>query len=76
MVRTSNILESILRQRVISLVQDNYTIMVKSENPSLYFYKLRHRTNGNVVIIRASVLEDFMAQTTNGKVTYSGIITA
>lgn len=38
------------------------------------FYKLRHRMNGNIIVINASPIDDFMIQKSNGVIVYSGKI--
>lgn len=63
-----------LAQRIKSLCQDNYTIVTATVSAQFTFYKLRHRVNGNIIVITASPVDDFMTQKTNGKVVYSGKI--
>lgn len=63
-----------LESRVKSFVRDNYMLQVNYISPELCYVKLRHRMNGNVVVISANLCSDYMQQKTNGKVTYSGII--
>lgn len=64
--------KKMLRSRVVSLVQDNYFVMVDYISPDLSYIKLRHRSNGNIVEISANICSDYMQQKTNGKVTYCG----
>ena len=62
--------------KVTTLLSDGYSIVVKSVSMSLVFYSLRHRTNGNKIIIKAYPKDNYFEQTTNGKVVAEGTILA
>lgn len=68
--------QSILAQRIKSLCSDGYTILFNSHQLNFNFVKLRHRSNGSIITIQASVIDDFMVQRSNGKIVYQGKITA
>lgn len=55
-------------------MEDGYQLVVKSSCPTFAFYKLRHRLNGNVIVISAEPFRNKMVQRTNDVVTYSGMI--
>lgn len=56
----------IVNERVMSLVGDGYLIRTISENASRTFYKLLHRSNGNVVTITAFWQARRLVQRSNG----------
>lgn len=66
--------QAVLHERVKSFMEDGYQLVVKSSCPTFAFYKLRHRLNGNVIIISAEPFRNKMVQRTNDVVTYSGMI--
>lgn len=66
--------QTVLQERVNSFLEDGYCLVVKSNNPTFAFFKLRHRMNGNVITISAEPFRNEMVQRTNGTVTYSGKI--
>lgn len=66
--------QSVLHERVKSFMEDGYQLVVKSSCPTFAFYKLRHRLNGNVIVISAEPFRNKMVQRTNDVVTYSGMI--
>lgn len=66
----------VVADKVTTLLSDGYFIAVKSVSMSLVFYSLRHRTNGNKIIIKAYPKENYFEQTTNGKVVAKGTILA
>ena len=68
--------ERILGERIHALVEDGYLLKFIYKAPTSQFTKLVHRSNGNVITIMANVMTDHMTQKTNGKVTYTGRITA
>lgn len=68
--------EKILGERIHALVEDGYLLKVIYWSPTSKFTKLVHRSNGNVITINANIMTDHMVQKTNGKVTYTGKITA
>lgn len=74
MARNPSKLRSILRQRVLSLVQDGYLLCVSTESDDLVCYALKHASNGKRITISAKPVDDFMVQKSDGVVTYKGII--
>lgn len=66
--------QAVLHERVKSFMEDGYQLVVKSSCPTFAFYKLRHRLNGNVIVISAEPYRNLMVQRTNNVVTYSGTI--
>ena len=63
-----------LRQRVADFLQDGYKVIVASSTPNYAVYKLRHRSNENVIVIVAKPFDNFMIQKMNGDIIYSGKI--
>jgi len=59
---------AVLLNRALSLVDEGYIFRIKSNSPTLTFYKLVHRSNGNEIIIKGSPLDNWFTQTKNGKV--------
>ena len=77
MVRYSELrVIKVVTDKVTTLIADGYSIVVKSVSMSLVFYSLRHRTNGNKIIIKAYPKDNYYEQTTNGKVVAKGAILA
>lgn len=68
--------QRILGERIHALIEDGYLLKVIYWSPTNPFIKLVHRSNGNFITIMANVMTDHMTQKTNGKVTYTGKITA
>lgn len=66
--------QAVLHERVKSFMEDGYQLVVKSSCPAFAFYKLRHRLNGNVIVISAEPFRNKMVQRTNDVVTYDGMI--
>lgn len=66
----------VVTDQVTTLIADGYNIVVKSVSMSLVFYSLRHRKNGNKIVIKAYPKDNYYEQTTNGKVVAKGIILA
>lgn len=66
--------QAILDQRIRSLAEDDYLVRFRSAGLQLDFIKLKHKHNGNEIIIKADHLRDRMTQTTNGKLVYQGTI--
>lgn len=64
----------VVADKVTTLLSDGYSIVVKSVSMTLVFYSLRHRTNGNKIVIKAYPKENYFEQTTNGKVVAKGSI--
>ena len=59
---------AVLFNRALSLVDEGYIFRVISNSPTLTFYKLVHRSNGNEIVIKGSPLDNWFTQTKNGKV--------
>lgn len=59
---------AVLFDRARSLIEEGYIFRVVSSSPTLTFYKLVHRSNGNVIIIKGSPIGNWFTQTKNGKV--------
>ena len=59
---------AVLFDRARSLVDEGYIFRVVSSSPTLTFYKLVHRSNGNVIVIMGSPLDNWFTQSKNGKV--------
>lgn len=66
----------VVADKVATLLSDGYSIVVKCVSMSLVFYSLRHRTNGNKIVIKAYPKDNYYEQTTNGKIVAKGIILA
>lgn len=64
----------ILHERIKSFVEDGYFVVVSTNNPTYAFFKLRHRLNGNIIVISAEPMRNTMIQRTNGQLTYQGQI--
>lgn len=64
----------VVTDKVATLIDDGYTIVVKSVSMSLVFYSLRHRKNGNKIVIKAYPKDNKFVQTTNGKVVAKGAL--
>lgn len=60
------IMRKIVHQRVMSLVGDGYHLVFKSTLPNEDFYKLRHRTKGTLLTIRAYYALNRLVQFTGG----------
>lgn len=56
----------VLNDRALSLVHEGYWLVTISCTDTLWFTKLRHRTNGNVVTISANLLNMTFTQKRNG----------
>lgn len=65
---------TIALNRIASLQNDGYIVMVDHQTATSIFSKLRHRSNGNVVKLTCDLEHGTMVQVTNGKVVYSGSI--
>lgn len=63
-----------IAERVTALQSDGYNIVVRHINDVSFFYKLRHRVNGNVITIAGDFIAEMMTQTRNGSITYEGTI--
>lgn len=69
-------MRKVVTDKVTTLISDGYNIVVSCVSVCLIFYSLRHRTNGNKIIIKAYPKENYFEQTTNGKVVAKGTILA
>lgn len=49
-----------------SFLSEGYIIVLKMESVALMFYKLRHRTNGNTIIIKAVPSSNRLIMEKNG----------
>lgn len=68
MVKVNLKASAVLFDRALSLVNEGYIFRVSSNSPTLTFYKLVHRSNGNEIIIKGSPLDNWFSQSKNGKV--------
>lgn len=64
----------VMAARVRSLLDDGYVYVTQSYNTMFWFAKLKHRSNGNVIVIKAYPQRNHMIQTTNDKTTHYGSI--
>ena len=67
-------LTTMIAERVSALQSDGYLLVVKYVHSRGGFWKLRHRTNRNLITLNVSFEHDSMTQTSNGRVVYSGPI--
>lgn len=65
---------AIFRNRLRSFLDDGYTIIVKSEQIFMQFYKLQHKSNGSIVTLTVYLFKNYMIQKRNGRVVYQGEI--
>lgn len=68
MVKVNLKTSAVLFNRARSLVDEGYIFRVISTSPTLTFYKLVHRSNGNEIVIKGSPLDNWFTQSKNGKV--------
>lgn len=68
MVKVNLKTSAVLFDRALSLVDEGYIFRVISTSPTLTFYKMVHRSNGNEIVIKGSPLDNWFTQTKNGKV--------
>lgn len=59
-------MKKVVHQRVSSLMDDGFRLVFKSTLPSDEFYKLRHRTNGTTITLRAYYATNRLVQFTGG----------
>lgn len=64
----------VIQERVNALLDDNYQVIVQSYSMLTCFAKLRHRTNGNVIKIKADITINYLQQFTNDKLVHEGVI--
>ena len=65
---------AIFKNRLQSFLDDGYTIIVKSEQIIMSFYKLRHKKNGSIVTFQVYIFKNYMIQKRDGRVVYKGEI--
>ena len=68
------VMQSIIKERVKSLLDDGYTLLFKSTLMTSVVYRLRHRSNGNVVTMHVYYNRNWLQQFTNGTCTYNNPI--
>lgn len=68
MVKVNLKTSAVLFDRARSLVEEGYIFRVISTSPTLTFFKLVHRYNGNEIVIKGSPLDNWFTQSKNGKV--------
>lgn len=73
-LHAQRIMQSIIKERVKSLLDDGYTLLFKSTLMDSVVYRLRHRSNGNVVTMRVYYHLNWLQQFTNGNCTYNNPI--
>ena len=61
---------SAYKLRVDSLVKEGYAIMFETSDDGLFYSKLVHR-NGNHVVVRFSLKDGYLSQSTNGQTVFS-----
>lgn len=69
-----NMMRSIAKERISSLLSDGYQEVVHSHHLIVEFVRLRHRLNGNRITLRIDYYHNHMQQMTNGIITYDGKI--
>ena len=70
-------LQFLVGQRVLSLLDDGFKVLFDVPNLNgVYFVKLQHVSNGNVVTITADCRKNYMVQRSNGRIVYTGSIQA
>lgn len=65
---------AIFRNRLKSFLDDGYTVIVKSEQIFMLFYKLQHKSNGSIVTFTVYLFRNYMIQKRDGRVVYQGEI--
>lgn len=65
---------AIFRNRLQSFLDDGYTVIVKSQQIYMMFYKLQHKKNGSIVTFTVYLFKNYMIQKRNGQTVYSGEI--
>lgn len=58
------------QKRVLDLLYDGYNVLFAHVTEAMYFCKLWHR-NGNYVIVKLTLKDGILSQSTNGKECYS-----
>lgn len=64
----------IFKNRLQSFLDDGYTVIVKSNQVFMLFYKLQHKSNGTIVTFTVYLFKNWMIQKRNGQTVYSGDI--
>lgn len=67
-----DLFDIIFRERFVSLLEDGYLLKVDSTSPALWYRKLRHMTNGNVVVLKGYPHKKLIEQYTNGLLKFVG----
>lgn len=67
MTQLRNLQMAIFNERVSSLVEDGYVVQVRTITAidNVWFATMRHRSNGNRVVVKAYPLENRIVQYTN-----------
>ena len=68
------VMQSIIKERVKSLLDDGYSLSYRSALMTSVVYRLRHRSNGNVIIMHVYYQRNWLVQYTNGNCTYNNPI--
>lgn len=65
---------AVFNERISSLIEDGYVVQFKTLTAvdNLWFATLRHRSNGNRVLLKAYPLENTILQYTNKRLTHKG----
>ena len=58
---------AVLKNRTLSLINEGYVLRVYFNKPELFFASLRHKHNGNEIIISGKPCDNYFSQTRNGK---------
>lgn len=65
---------AIFKNRLQSFLDDGYTVLFKSEQIFMQFYKLQHKKNGSIVTFTVYLFKNYMIQKRDGRVVYKGDI--
>lgn len=65
---------AIFRNRLQSFLDDGYTVIVKSQQIYMMFYKLQHKRNGSIVTFTVYLFKNYMIQKRDGQTVYKGDI--
>lgn len=63
--RSTDKLNHIFGERIRSLLEDGYMLQFKMEATTILFAKLRHKSNGNRITLKAYPGSDYIIQTRN-----------
>ena len=67
-------MQSIINERVRSLVNDGYRVITDGHTMQLHIIRLRHCSNGGDILITADYWHNHMTQKTNGTLTHEDYI--